>query len=245
MELIKEIKRLSEVIDNAKSIVFLGGAGISTESGVSDFRSDDGLYNQPHKFSPEKILSHNFFLNQPKIFYEFYLEKIVNIVPVPNAGHYYLKELEEQGKLKAVITQNIDGLHLQAGSKTVYEIHGTVHKNHCIKCNKFFDLDYIKAKGPIAIRCDVCDGLVKPDVVLYNEPLDSSILEKAIEAIQKADLLIVGGTSLNVYPAADLLRYANKILLINLTRTSKDIYCDYVYYGKFGETSLLLKEKEV
>ncbi len=241
METIKKISRLKEIIDASKNIVFLGGAGVSTESGIPDFRSPDGLYNQPYKFSPEKILSHNFFFNQPKIFYEYYLEKIININPIPNYGHSYLADLERKGKLKAVVTQNIDGLHYDAGSINVIELHGNIHHNHCVKCGKYFDLDYLK-KFTGTVRCDDCNGLVKPDVVLYGEQLDENTLSKAIEAIESSDLLIIGGTSLNVYPAAGLIRYANKILLINLTRTSKDIYCDYVYYGKFGETCKELQE---
>ncbi len=236
MKVIKDIKILFEIINHAENIVFLGGAGVSTESGVPDFRSPGGLYNQPYKFSPEKILSHNFFLNQPKIFFDFYKEKIINIDPEPNPGHYYLTDLEKSGKLKAIITQNIDGLHQKANSKNVIELHGNVNYNHCIKCNKAFNLEYVKnAKNPV--RCDECNGLVKPDVVLYGEDLDNSVLESAVKHIQQSDLMIIAGTSLNVYPAADLMRFAKKVLLINLTKTSKDIYCDYTYYGKFGETS--------
>ncbi len=235
MKLLQDIQEIQMLIEQSSSIVFLGGAGISTESGVPDFRSPDGLYNQPHKFSPEKILSHNFFMNQPKIFYEYYKEKIINTNPLPNPGHHFLYKLEQIGKLKAIITQNIDGLHLQAGSVNVLELHGNVNHNHCIKCNQYYDLDYIK-NSDNPVRCKNCNGLVKPDVVLYHEPLDEDILKQAAQYILDADLLIIGGTSLNVYPAAGLLRYATKKLLSNMTRTSKDIYCDYVYYGKFGET---------
>ncbi|XMB72333.1 NAD-dependent protein deacylase [Mycoplasmatota bacterium WC30] len=236
MEVIKDIKKINEIINRANYIVFLGGAGVSTESGVPDFRSPTGLYNQPYKFSPEKILSHNFFFNQPKIFYEFYKEKIISVNPEPNPGHYFLTNLEKTGKLKAIITQNIDGLHTKANSKNVIELHGNVNYNHCVKCNKAFDINYIK-NATDTVRCDECNGLVKPDVVLYGETLDNFVIESSLKHIQKSDLMIIAGTSLNVYPAAELMRYANKVLLINLTRTSKDIYCDYVYYGKFGETS--------
>ena len=241
MEVVKSIERLRDIIDCHPRLAFLGGAGVSTESGIPDFRSENGLYNQPYKFSPEKILSHNFFFNQPKIFYDYYLEKIINIDPMPNEGHIVLKQLEDAHRLIAIITQNIDGLHHMAGSKNIYELHGNIHQNHCVKCHKSFDIDYLR-QSPSPVRCDQCNGLVKPDVVLYGESLDEEVLSKSIEAIQSADLLIVAGTSLNVYPAAGLIRYAKKILLINLTRTSKDIFCDYVYYGKFGETCEELKK---
>ena len=235
MERIKEVKRIKELINQSNYIVFLGGAGVSTESGVKDFRSLNGIYNQEFEERPEKVLSHNFFMNQPKIFYDFYKKYIINIDPEPNKGHIYLTELEKSGKLKAIITQNIDGLHQKANSKNVYELHGSVKHNHCVKCNKYFDLDYIKNHQG-TIRCDVCNGLVKPDVVLYGENLDANILEDSIKHIINSDLLIIAGTSLNVYPAASLIRYAKNKLLINLSRTSMDIFCDYVYYSKFGET---------
>lgn len=243
MEKIKEIKKIKEIIDKSNYIVFLGGAGVSTESGISDFRSINGIYNQDYEERPEKILSHNYFMNQPKIFYDFYKKYIINVTPSPNPGHIYLTKLEESGKLKAIITQNIDGLHSLAKSKNVYELHGTVFHNHCVKCNKYFSLDYIKNHSG-AIRCDSCNGLVKPDVILYGESLDNNILEESINHIIKSDLLIIAGTSLNVYPAAGLIRYAKNKLLINLTRTSMDIFCDYVYYGKFGETSKQIMDLE-
>lgn len=243
MEAVHESSRLKQILNEHEKIVFLGGAGISTESGIRDFRSQEGLYNQPYKYSPEKILSHNFFFNQPKIFYEFYLENIIHQDPKPNAGHHFLKELEDKGKITAVITQNIDGLHQMAGSSNVLELHGNVFHNHCVKCNKEFSLEYIR-KHRGTVRCDDCDGLVKPDVTLYGESLDEEVLMAAIEAIRNADLLWIGGTSLNVYPAAGLMRYAKKILLLNKDRTSKDIYCDYVYYGMFGETCSQLKESQ-
>lgn len=235
MELIKDIESLKTIIDTAKSIVFLGGAGVSCESGIPDFRSSKGIYNQKYHINPEKILSHNFFMNQPKIFYDFYKENILYLEALPNPGHLYLAKLEEKGKLKAVITQNIDGLHQRAGSKNVIELHGNVYRNNCVKCHKDFDIDYILS-NPNPVRCDACNGLVKPDVVLYNESLKEDDINKAINVIMGADLLIIAGTSLNVYPAADLIRFSKKRLLINLSRTSKDVFCDYVYYGKFGET---------
>jgi len=234
MEIVKEIKRLKEIIDSAKSIVFLGGAGVSCESGIPDFRSNLGIYNQKHNINPEKILSHNFFMNQPKIFYDFYKEKFLYLDALPNPGHFYLADLEEIGKLNTVITQNIDGLHQKAGSVNVIELHGNVYRNKCVKCSKEFDIDYIiKQANPV--RCDECNGLVKPEVVLYNETLEEDNVINAVNSIIEADLLIIAGTSLNVYPAAELIRFAKKKLLINLSRTSKDIFCDYVYYGKFGE----------
>lgn len=234
MEVLRDISRIKALIDNANSIVFLGGAGISTESGIPDFRSPSGLYNQPYKFSPEKILSHNFFMNEPKIFYEFYKQNIINFEPKPNFGHIYLAQLEKTGKLKAIITQNIDGLHQAAHSMNVLELHGNVSDNNCIKCNKHFDIEYIK-KSDNPVRCDECNGLVKPNVVLYGEMIDNDIMREAIKLVAKADLLIIGGTSLSVYPASGLIRYAKAKILINTERTSKDIFCDYVYYGKFGE----------
>ena len=242
MKVISDVSDIQKIIDQSHKIVFLGGAGISTESGVPDFRSPEGLYNQPYKFSPEKILSHNFFYNQPKIFFDYYKEKIININPLPNKGHLFLAELEKAGKLLAVITQNIDGLHNMAGSKKVLELHGNVNHNHCVKCHQYYNIEYIK-NNDNPIRCEKCNGLVKPDVVLYQEALDEDILLQARNYIEESDLLIIGGTSLNVYPAAGLMRYANKILLINLSKTSKDIYCDFVYYGKFGETCKKLSVK--
>lgn len=235
MEVIKDIKRLYEIIDSSESIVFLGGAGVSVESGIPDFRSSQGIYQQHQRLNPEKILSHNFFMNQPKIFYDFYKENILYLNALPNPGHLYLANLEKEGKLKALITQNIDGLHQLAGQKNVVELHGNVYRNYCVKCKKEFDINYImNHENPV--RCDGCHGLVRPDVVLYTEPLDEKNMIKAIEAIVSADLLIIAGTSLNVVPAADLIQFAKKKLLINLDRTSRDIFCDYVYYGKFGET---------
>jgi len=235
MEVIKDLLRLQEVLARYQKIVVLGGAGTSTESGVPDFRSATGLYNQPHKFSPEKILSHNFFFNQPEIFYDFYKEHIISKDPRPHIGHQILAKWEQKGIITKIITQNIDGLHQLAGSNNVIELHGSVLTNHCVKCHKAFDLDYIKQHTGV-IRCDNCNGLVKPDVILYNEPLDEHKISEAIHAILEADLLMIIGTSLNVYPAAGLIDFASKTLLLNESRTSRDIDCDYVYYGPFGKT---------
>jgi len=235
MEVIQHLLRLKEVLAKYQKIVVLGGAGTSTESGIPDFRSATGLYNQPHKFSPEKILSHNFFFNQPELFYEFYKEHIISKDPKPHIGHQILARWEREGKITKIITQNIDGLHQLAGSNNVIELHGSVLTNHCVKCHKLFELDYIKQHSGV-FRCDNCNGLVKPDVVLYNEPLDEAKILEAIQAIQEADLLMIIGTSLNVYPAAGLIDVARNTLLLNESRTSRDIDCDYVFYGPFGTT---------
>jgi NAD-dependent deacetylase len=235
MEVIKEISRLQEIIDQAESIVVLTGAGVSTESGIPDFRSPSGIYKQDFEFRPEKILSHNYFMNQPKIFYDYYKSKIIHIDALPNPGHLYLTKLEKQGKIKAIVTQNIDGLHHLAGSKNVIELHGSIYRNHCVKCGKKYDVNYI-INNDSPIRCEECNGLVRPDIVLYNENLGNEVIMKAIKANSDADLLIVAGTSLTVYPAADLVKYGRKTLLMNLTKSSKDIYFDYVFYGEFGKT---------
>jgi NAD-dependent deacetylase len=235
MEIIRMIPRLSEVIDQAESIVVLTGAGVSTESGIPDFRSPKGVYKRDYQYRPEKILSHNFFMNQPKLFYEYYKDNIIHTEAKPNAGHTFLVQLEKQGKIKAVVTQNIDGLHQKAGSENVIELHGSVYRNYCIKCNDKYDIDYILNNFE-PIRCIECNGLVRPDVVLYNETLNNEVLLRAKKEIIQADLLIIAGTSLSVYPAADLVKYGKKTLLMNLTRSSNDIYFDYVYYGKFGKT---------
>lgn len=233
------IDRLKEVVNNSDNIVFFGGAGVSTESSIPDFRSANGLYNEKNKshISPEEILSHDFFINDTDDFYEFYRNKMVYKDAEPNAAHFTLAELERKGKLKAVITQNIDGLHQKAGSKEVLELHGSIHRNYCMKCNNFFPLDFIMASKDIP-RCDVCGHIVKPDVVLYGEALDSEVLNKAILCIEKADVLIIGGTSLTVYPAAGLIRYykGNKLVLINKSTTLFDGKADILIKGKVGET---------
>ena len=213
---------LQQYIDEARSIVFFGGAGVSTESGVPDFRSVDGLYNQTWKYPPETILSHTFFLRHTGEFYDFYRQKMLFLEAQPNPAHKKLAELEAAGKLTAVITQNIDGLHQAAGSKNVLELHGSVHRNYCTRCRKLFDARFMKATTDIPL-C-TCGNLIKPDVVLYEESLDGRTLERSVEALQNADLLIIGGTSLAVYPAAGLIQYfgGKRIVLINRDVTPYD-----------------------
>jgi len=218
------MEQLKELISSSDNIVFFGGAGVSTESGIPDFRSAGGLYSERTKsnYSPEEILSHSFFICNTKEFFDFYRSKMIYRDAIPNADHIALARLEERGKLKAVITQNIDGLHQQAGSKNVLELHGSVHRNYCMRCHKFYDLDYIISSEDIP-RCS-CGGIVKPDVVLYEESLDMELIDKAVSYIANADVLIVGGTSLSVYPAAGLIRYyrGSKLLLINKSSTQYD-----------------------
>lgn len=226
---------LQEIFDKSRNIVFFGGAGVSTESGIPDFRSVDGLYNQKYKFPPETILSHDFFMSHTEEFYKFYRDKMLFPDAKPNKAHLKLAELEKSGKLKAVITQNIDGLHQAAGNKTVYELHGSVLRNYCMKCHKFYDDEFIRNSGGIPV-CS-CGGIIKPDVVLYQEGLDDRTITGAINAIEEADLLIVGGTSLNVYPAAGLIRYRQKdcfLLLINKTVTPVDSSADMVIHDSIG-----------
>ena len=219
----------------SNNIVFFGGAGVSTESGIPDFRSVDGLYNTKYKYPPETMISHSFFMNNTEEFYDFYINKMIFLNAKPNNAHKKLAELEKEGKLKAVITQNIDGLHQAAGSKNVLELHGSVHRNYCMKCKKFHDVNYVvKANG--VPKCQ-CGGIVKPDVVLYEESLDSDIMEKAVQYIEKADVLIIGGTSLVVYPAAGLINYfkGSKLVLINKTSTPMDKKADLVIYDSIGK----------
>ena len=225
---------LKKWIDESDNIVFFGGAGVSTESNIPDFRSQDGLYNQEYKYPPEIILSHTFFMNNPEEFYRFYRNKMIYKDARPNKAHYALAELEKRGKLKAVITQNIDGLHQMAGSKKVIELHGTVYKNHCIECGKKYGLEYIIESEGIP-RCS-CKGIIKPEVVLYEESLNNNDIAKAINFIENADVLIVGGTSLRVYPAAGLIDYykGNKLVLINRD-SIKDARADLKIQGKIGE----------
>lgn len=228
--------QLQQWISESKDIVFFGGAGVSTESGIPDFRSVDGLYNQQYKYPPETILSHSFFERNPEEFYRFYRNKMLFPDAKPNAAHRKLAELEQAGKLKAVVTQNIDGLHQAAGSVAVYELHGSVHRNYCMKCHQFYDLDFMmKSEG--VPHCPVCGGVVKPDVVLYEESLDQETIEAAVLAISRADMLIIGGTSLAVYPAAGLIRYyrGNKLTLINKSPTPYDSHADLVISGPIGE----------
>lgn len=226
---------LQSVIDEGKRIVFFGGAGVSTESGIPDFRSADGLYNQKYKFPPERIISHSFFMSQPEEFYRFYRDRMIFPDAKPNAAHLKLAELERAGKLAAVITQNIDGLHTAAGSRNVIELHGSVHRNHCMKCGKSYGLDFIANSEGIP-RCE-CGGIVKPDVVLYEEGLDENDINRAINAIAEADVLIIGGTSLVVQPAAGLIQFFNgrRLVVINKTPTSADDEADIVIKGSIGE----------
>lgn len=227
---------LQEIIDASNDIVFFGGAGVSTESGIPDFRSVDGLYNQKYDYPPEEILSHTFFVNNTAEFYKFYRDKMLCPNAKPNAAHFKLAELEKAGKLKAVITQNIDGLHQAAGSKNVYELHGSTLRNYCTGCGKSFPFEYILNSDVIPL-CDECSSVIKPDVVLYEEALDSDTIKGAVNAIANADCLIVAGTSLTVYPAAGFIRYFNgkHFVLINMAETPMDNSADLVIHGKVGE----------
>ncbi len=229
------LEELQKVIDDSERIVFFGGAGVSTESGIPDFRSVDGLYNQKYDYPPEQILSHNFFERMTDEFYRFYRDKMLCLDKKPNKAHYKLAELEKAGKLTAVVTQNIDGLHQAAGSKKVYELHGSVLRNYCRNCRRFYSAEYIKnSKGVPACECG---GVIKPDVVLYEEGLDDSVVNGALSAIMQADTLIIAGTSLTVYPAAGFIRYfrGNKIVLINRDATPFDKQADLIYHDKVGE----------
>lgn len=230
-----EIERLKELVSESDNIVFFGGAGVSTESGIPDFRSVDGLYNQKWKYPPETILSRTFFERNPEEYYRFHREKLVIDSVKPNRAHLRLAELEQEGKLKAVITQNIDGLHQAAGSKNVLELHGSILRAYCSRCKKSYDADIINY-GEGVPRC-TCGGVIRPDIVLYEEPLDGDIMQSAVHYIANADVLIIGGTSLNVYPAAGLINYyrGNKLVLVNLSETPYDSYADLVIHEKIGE----------
>ncbi len=230
-----KIEVFKKWIDESNNIVFFGGAGVSTESGIPDFRSKDGLYNQKYKYPPEVILSHSFFKNNTEEFYHFYKDKMNCLKYEPNITHIKLAELEKQGKLKAIVTQNIDGLHQKAGSKKVLELHGSVLKNYCLKCGLEYPAEYV-------FKCDgvpkcLCGGTIKPDVVLYEEPLDENTLLESINAIQNADMLIVAGTSLTVHPACDLINYykGNKLVLINRDKTPYDDFADLVINESLGK----------
>lgn len=216
--------KLVELLKNAKNIVYFGGAGTSTESNIPDFRSQDGLYALKYKYPPETMLSRSFFDSHTDEFFEFYRDKVLYPEAQPNKAHYALAKLEEMGKLSAVVTQNIDGLHQLAGSKHVIELHGSVHKNYCVSCDSQYDLDFVVKSESVTPRCTVCGGIVRPDVVLYEEGLDQGIMKAAIEAVSESDVLIVGGTSLVVYPAAGMIRYHqnNQIVLINKSETKYD-----------------------
>ena len=230
-----KIEKFKQLINESNNIVFFGGAGVSTESGIPDFRSKDGLYNQKYKYPPETILSHSFFMENTSEFYKFYKEKMNSLKYEPNITHFKLAKLEEKGKLKAIITQNIDGLHQKAGSKNVYELHGSVLRNYCMKCQKFYNAEDVFYSNDIP-KCN-CGGIIKPDVVLYEEGLDEETLENSIRAIQNADLLVIGGTSLTVYPASGLINYfkGRNLVLINKDATPYDKMADLVINEKLGE----------
>ena len=231
-----ERETLKKWLDESSNIVFFGGAGVSTESHIPDFRSTDGLYNQQYDYPPETILSHTFFRRNTEEFYRFYRAKMLALDAKPNAAHKKLAQWEQEGKLKAVVTQNIDGLHPAAGSKMVYELHGSVHRNYCQKCGAFYDARYmLESKG--IPKCEKCGGIIKPDVVLYEEGLDDATMRGAIRAISHADVLIIGGTSLTVYPAAGLIDYynGNKLVLINKSVTPMDSRADLLVQGPIGE----------
>ena len=231
----ESIEKLKKLVEESNNIVFFGGAGVSTESGIPDFRSVDGLYNQKWKYPPETILSHSFFERYPEEYYRFHREKLVIENVKPNVAHLKLAELEQKGKLKAVITQNIDGLHQAAGSKNVLELHGSILRAYCSRCRRSYDADLIN-HGSDVPRCK-CGGVIRPDIVLYEEPLDDDVISEAIHYIRQADVLIIGGTSLNVYPAAGLINYyrGNKLVLINLSTTPTDSFADLVIHEKIGQ----------
>lgn len=234
-----KINKFAELIRQSNSIVFFGGAGVSTESGMKDYRSEDGLYNtvKKYKVSPETILSHCFFETHPDVFYDFYYNYFLNTTAEPNRAHLALAELERQGKLKAVVTQNIDGLHQRAGSQNVIELHGTTLKHYCTACKAVMPNEQVKALRGQIPRCEKCNHIVRPDVVLYEEPLNQSVIEEAIDAISSADMLIIGGTSLAVYPAANFIRYfkGENIVLINRDETQYDSKANLVFRESIGE----------
>lgn len=230
-----KIQQLKKLIDESNNIVFFGGAGVSTESGIPDFRSKDGLYNQKYKYPPEEILSNTFFMNETEEFYKFYKDKLNSLKYEPNITHIKLAELEQKGKLKAVITQNIDGLHQKANTKNVLELHGSVLRNYCMRCHKFFDAQHVFNSTGIP-KCE-CGGIIKPDVVLYEEPLNDEVVEESIRAIRNADLMIVGGTSLTVYPASGLINYfrGKNLVLINRDATPYDGRANLVINESLGD----------
>lgn len=233
----EDAKALQELLDSHRHIVFFGGAGVSTESGIPDFRSVDGLYHQKYRYDPETIISHGFFESDPTEFYRFYRDKMLLLDKKPNASHYFLAELEKAGKLDAIVTQNIDGLHQMAGSRDVIELHGTIHRNFCEGCGKMFDAQYIKNYSGTIPLCDKCHSIIKPDVVLYGEPLDEMMVTKAIVAISQCDMLIVAGTSLVVYPAASFIDYfqGKDLVLINKDERSFDSRASLIIHRKVGE----------
>ena len=230
-----ETAALQKWIEESSNIVFFGGAGVSTESGIPDFRSTDGLYNQQYDYPPETIISHSFYVKKPKEFYRFYKNKMLFPEAKPNRAHMALAKLEREGKVKAVVTQNIDGLHQAAGSREVLELHGSVHRNYCTRCGRFYSLDDILKADGVPV-CD-CGGVIKPDVVLYEEGLDQDVIQRSVEYISRADVLIIGGTSLTVYPAAGLIDYyrGSKLVLINKSVTSRDGQADLVICDNIGK----------
>lgn len=237
----EQIAELQGIIDDSENMVFFGGAGVSTESSIPDFRSADGLYRQNYRYSPEQIVSHSFFVHNTEGFYEFYKDKMMFLDAKPNAAHRKLAELEKAGKLKAVITQNIDGLHQAAGSVSVYEIHGSIHRNYCSRCGRFYDAAYVKNSAGIP-KCE-CGGTVKPDVVLYEESLDSGLIQKSIQAISEADTLLIGGTSLVVYPAAGFIDYfrGKHLVVINKGATAREVGAELVISAPIGEIMRQIK----
>lgn len=239
----KQLKQLANWVAESSRIVFFGGAGVSTESGIPDFRSEDGLYRQHFRYPPEVMLSHEFFMEHPEEFFQFYREKMVAPQIEPNDAHRILARWEEEGRLSAVITQNIDGLHQKAGSRKVWELHGSVYRNHCMECGKSWPLEKVLETDGVP-RC-TCGGIIKPDVVLYGEGLEESVLQRSVQALERADLLIIGGTSLAVYPATGLIQYygGQRLVLINRSSTPMDRYADLRFSGKIGE--VLRMEEEI
>ena len=231
----EEVRKLQEIIDDSERIVLFGGAGVSTESGIPDFRSADGIYHQHYNYAPEQVVSHSFFKAHPDVFYDFYKEKMMCLDAEPNPAHRKLAQLEEAGRLTAVITQNIDGLHQKAGSRKVYELHGSIHRNYCQKCGRFYDAAYVKA-APGIPRCE-CGGVIKPDVVLYEESLDAVTIQRSIQAISEADTLIIGGTSLVVYPAASFIDYfhGRHLVVINKSATAREVGAELTISAPIGE----------
>ncbi len=232
----RDVQKLADILSGSRNIVFFGGAGVSTESGIPDFRSTDGLYHMKYRYPPERIISHTFFMDNPEEFYRFYKDKMLCLEAKPNRAHLALARLEEMGRLKAVVTQNIDGLHQAAGSRTVYELHGSVMRNYCMKCGASADVRQIKT-APGVPRCPACGGLIKPDVVLYEEGLDEPTVQGALRAIAGADTLIIGGTSLVVYPAAGFIDYfrGNHLVVINRDVTPRDSVAELALHDSIAE----------
>lgn len=233
--LTEQIERLKEMTDASRRIVFFGGAGVSTESGIPDFRSEKGIFRGEYAYAPEEIVSRTFFMRRPEFFYQFYKEKMMFLDARPNAAHMAIARLEKEGRLSAVVTQNIDGLHQMAGSKNVLELHGSIHRNHCLKCGRFYDAAYVKKSEGVP-RCE-CGGIIKPDVVLYEEPLDDDVVGAAVREIGAADMLIIGGTSLVVYPAAGFIDYfhGKNLVVINKSETGRDSQASLCIHAPIGQ----------